>query len=66
MFTIIGVDSKKLIIGLENHKFKDFEDCLQDECAFEFNADCLITRNIDDYKRSKIKAIKPIDFLNLI
>jgi len=65
MFTIIGLDSSKLIAGLENHEFHDFEDCLQHECALEFNADYLITRNISDYKDSTIQAIEPIEFLKL-
>ena len=33
IFDIIGIDKTKLIIGLENEDFSDFEDCLQSECA---------------------------------
>ena len=65
-FTVVGLDSQKLVTGLENHDFKDFEDCLQDECAYDFNADYIVTRNTDDFKKGKIKAIEPAEFLKLI
>ena len=65
-FSVVGLDSQKLITGLKNHDFKNFEDCLQDECASEFNADYIVTRNVGDYKNSKIKVIEPIDFLKLV
>ena len=33
------------------------------ECARDYGAKYIITRNIDDYKKSEIKAILPSDFL---
>lgn len=65
VFTVIGIDNTKILSALENDSFNDFEDCLQDECADDFNADYLITRNIKDFKNSKVKAIEPNDFLLL-
>ena len=56
MFDIIGIDKAKLLMGLENEDFQDFEDCLQMECAKEYGALYIITRNINDFK--KIKTIK--------
>ena len=32
----------------------------------EINAEFIITRNVDDYKESEIKAITPYDFLNTL
>ena len=49
------------IIGNEN--FSDFEDCLQMECARDYGAKYIVTRNIADYEKSEIKAISPSDFL---
>jgi len=53
----------KIISALNNENFTDFEDCLQDECASDFNADYIVTRNISDFKDSKVKAIEPSEFL---
>lgn len=33
IFNIEGIDKIKLIAGLQNEEFSDFEDCLQMECA---------------------------------
>ncbi|MHB1483538.1 MAG: PIN domain-containing protein [Saccharofermentanales bacterium] len=44
----------------------DFEDAIQSDCAESICADYIITRNIVDFKNSKIKAINPSDFLMII
>lgn len=49
--------------ALERNDFSDLEDCLQDECAMENNADYIITRNVADFKRSNVPALTPDDFL---
>ena len=41
----------------------NFEDCLQDECAQEVSTDYIVTRNVDDFKHSRVKAITPEEFL---
>lgn len=66
IFDIEGIDKGKLISGLQNEDFSDFEDCLQMECAKVYGAEYIITRNIDDYKASEIKAILPKDYLELV
>ena len=65
IFDVEGIDKAKLLSGLQNEVFSDFEDCLQMECAKAYNAKYIVTRNIDDYKASEIKAILPKDYLNL-
>lgn len=65
IFDVEGIDKAKLLSGLQNEVFSDFEDCLQMECAKAYNAKYIVTRNIDDYKTSEIKAILPRDYLNL-
>lgn len=65
IFDVEGIDKAKLLSGLQNEVFSDFEDCLQMECAKAYNAKYIVTRNIDDYKTSEIKAILPKDYLNL-
>lgn len=63
---VIGVDKLKIISSLNNCDFSDFEDCVQSECAKEFAADYIITRNIKDFKTSEIPAITPDDFLERV
>lgn len=65
IFDIEGIDKAKLLSGLQNEDFSDFEDCLQMECAKTYKAEYIVTRNIDDYKMSEIKAILPKDYLEL-
>ena len=63
MFTIIGIDAKKLMSALENNDFTDFEDCLQVECAKDFEASYIITRNLKDFSRSDVPVLKPSEFI---
>ena len=37
---------------MDNDKFIDFEDCLQEQCAVEEVADYIVTRNPDDFIES--------------
>lgn len=41
------------------------EDCLQMECAINFDVEYIITRNIKDFKESCIPAIEPQEFLKI-
>ncbi len=50
IFDVEGIDKVKLLSGLQNDGFTDFEDCLQMECAKSYGAEYIVTRNIDDYK----------------
>ncbi len=65
IFDIEGIDKAKLISGLTNEDFTDFEDCLQMECAKSYGADYIVTRNVADYSVSEVKAIEPKDYLKL-
>ena len=60
---IIGVDKPKIFRAIVNENFKDFEDCVQMECAKEFCADYVVTGNIKDFQNSVIKPILPDEFL---
>lgn len=63
IFDIEGIDKAKLISGLQNETFPDFEDCLQMECAKSFGSEYIVTRNVSDYLSSEVKAITPKDYL---
>lgn len=62
---VAGYDRISVIDALEKNDFKDFEDCLQDECAVSFGADYIITRNIKDFVNSSVKAVTPTEFLKM-
>lgn len=66
IFEVEGIDKQKLLLGLANEKFSDFEDCLQMECAKAYEAEYIVTRNVSDYITSEIKAIEPEEYLELL
>ncbi len=41
----------------------DFEDALQSVCATRLKADFIVTRNLKDFKSSKVMAIKPSELI---
>lgn len=59
---VAGASHEKVCDAIDNTKFSDCEDCLQDECAQEISADYIVTRNADDFQYSKVKAITPQEF----
>ena len=63
IFDVEGIDSEKLMKGLKNETFSDFEDCLQMECAESFCAQYIVTRNAADYVTSNIPAVTPTEYL---
>lgn len=63
--SIVDIDESKIIFALENYTFRDFEDCLQAECAAACRADYIVTRNVDDFANSEVKAITPEELLKL-
>lgn len=62
IFTIAdmkGDDLKKAAV----QPMADFEDALQSVCASRLKADFIITRNLKDFKNSKVMAIKPDELI---
>ncbi|WP_031426148.1 PIN domain-containing protein [Flavimarina sp. Hel_I_48] len=65
--------SKKHITTIDLHdlhidkalisEFKDFEDAVQYNAALYAQADCIITRNKKDFKKSVIKVLTPTEYL---
>ena len=60
---VTGASHERVCDAISRGEFSDFEDCLQDECAQEVSADYIVTRNVDDFKHSRVKAITPEEFL---
>ena len=44
-------------------KWNDFEDAVQAATALRINANYIITRNVKDYRYSRIPALTPKEFL---
>ena len=60
---IIEID-KKVIIQALNSDFKDFENALQNfAAAADQNIDLIVTRNIKDFKNSKLAVMTPDLFI---
>ena len=63
---VTGASHEKVCEAIEDNEFSDFEDCLQDKCADEIFADYIVTRNVEDFQYSKVKAITPKKLLEII
>ena len=61
---VSNLDEDDVRSAIEREDFKDFEDCLQDECAINIDADYIITRNTSDFRTSTINAITPEQLLD--
>jgi len=61
----LNVDDTIINNALESD-FNDFEDAIQYFTAIENGMDCIITRNVDDYKKSIISVYTPTELLKQI
>jgi len=60
---VAGV-SKEVIISALNSEITDFEDAVQTESARQNSINIIITRNIADFKKSKLEIFTPSDFIS--
>ena len=63
LLEVVGISKADVFSVLDNRKFDDIEDCLQNECAKNFRADCIITRNLKDFSGSDILCLEPREFI---
>lgn len=60
----IAIIDRKSVLNALNSEFKDFEDALQNYSNIpEKQIDVIITRNIKDYKTSKLSVMTPETYL---
>ncbi|TDX42354.1 type II toxin-antitoxin system VapC family toxin [Orenia marismortui] len=64
LFSTISVTESILKKSL-NSKIKDYEDAVIEMSSLKNKIDYIITRNLDDFKHSGVKAISPEEFLVL-
>ena len=60
------MNTEKIISAIDNEQFLDFEDCLQEECAVAETVDYIVTRNLADFKLSRVQMIEPDEFVKLL
>lgn len=65
VFNIVDLKSEDLKKAVSLN-FSDYEDAVQSQQATRIKADYIVTRNIKDYKNSKVMAIKPAELLERI
>jgi predicted nucleic acid-binding protein len=65
LLNILNVNDQIIQKALES-EFKDFEDGIQYYTAMENDMDCIITRNVNDYKLSRIPVYILIEMLKII
>ncbi|MDD4192993.1 MAG: PIN domain-containing protein [Mangrovibacterium sp.] len=63
---ILPLDDKIIGLALNDDTFSDFEDGLQYFTAFENEQDIIITRNLKDFKNSKIPAMTARQFIETL
>ncbi len=63
--SVLPVDNKIIELALSS-EFRDFEDGIQYFCAIENKCEAILTRNLNDYKHSKLPVLTAESFLKLI
>jgi len=62
----VSLSDKIIELALNDSSFKDFKDGIQYYSALDAKCDLILTRNIKDFKSSKIPVMKPKEFLSKI
>jgi len=63
-FTISPMDNESVVFA-KKLNIKDFEDALQSAMAIQSGCDCIVTRNVADFKKvAGIKVFEPKEFLS--
>ena len=65
ILTVTGASHEQVLNAIERDEFKDFEDCLQDECAKAVHADCIVTCNTKDFTQANTRIYNPDEFVSL-
>ena len=66
IFKTLALDDKIIGLALNDDTFHDFEYGLQYYTAIEFEQDIIITRNLKDFKKSKLPTMTAKQFIESI
>lgn len=64
LLNILPLDERVVNHALVNAEFADFEDCLQYYTAIDNSQNIIITRNLKDYKNSKLPVMTAAQYLS--
>jgi predicted nucleic acid-binding protein len=59
---VVPIGKHQIVQALKNESIDDFEDALQLECAREFNADFIVSRDTAGFANTDIDVITPAEF----
>ena len=65
LFDVAPVN-RVVLEGAAASSFMDFEDAVLHESAIHAGAEYIVTRNSDDFKKSKIPVFNPRDLINIL
>jgi predicted nucleic acid-binding protein len=60
---VLSVEDKIIDLALNDNGFVDFEDAIQYYTAIENNQDAIITRNLRDFKTSRLPVMTASEFI---
>lgn len=60
---VLSLDDKIIDLALNDNGFSDFKDAIQYYSAIENNQDIIITRNLRDFKTSKLPVMTSSEFI---
>ncbi|MFB6319643.1 type II toxin-antitoxin system VapC family toxin [Saccharicrinis sp. FJH54] len=63
LVNVFSLDDKIIDLALNDSNFKDFEDGLQYYSAIENGQEIIITRDLKDFKKSRIPVLTPEEYL---
>ena len=61
---VIAPVNRVVLEDAAKSKFKDFEDAVLHESAIHAGAEYIVTRNLADFKKSKLPTFSPVDLIN--
>ena len=66
LLTVVSASHNAVVYAIGDENFSDFEDCLQEKCALNINADYIVTNDVKDFAASQVKAVTPAELLKII
>ena len=66
ILTVVGAEHEQVLEAIDNEAFEDFEDCLQDECAWNAGVRYIVTCNVKDFRQAKATVCNPDEFAALL
>lgn len=66
ILAVTAATQEQVRIAIKNLSFRDFEDCLQDECAVNAGVDYIVTCNMKDFEQAKTPVVTPDIFIKIM